>query len=103
MTQKHTPGPWEARMATDPESGHGWWLYAPNYGAVGFWRGGRTTDTNRYWQLSEADACLIAAAPELLEALENFVEVNNNPECGEVNKRLAIKDAVDAIAKARGA
>lgn len=66
----HTAGKWEARRADDPEYGHGYWLYSPDYGAVGYWRGGKSNDANRYWQLSQADAHLIAAAPDLLGALK---------------------------------
>ena len=96
-----TPAPWEARRATDAEPGFGWWLYAPSYGAVGYWRGGKQNDKNRYWQLSEADAHLMAAAPTMLEALDLAIgsikcdrqdDVNN-----EVFRRIA-----RALAKARG-
>ena len=51
---KHTPGPWEAREHSD---GSHWFVD---------WDGGWTAGD----ELSEANARLIAAAPELLEACE---------------------------------
>lgn len=56
--------------ATDTEEPFGWWLLSPEYGAVGYWRGSRPNDTNKYWLLTEPDAKLIAAAPILLNAAQ---------------------------------
>lgn len=72
---KHTPGPWETFKGQD-----GW-------GIVGLCGG-------YYGELSEANARLIAAAPELLEALHGLLLFPNNPR--ENNKARA------AIAKATG-
>jgi len=59
---KHTPGPWEAVAATAPEGAFSYWLCSPSCGAVGYWCGHKSNHT-------EADANLIAAAPDMLEAL----------------------------------
>ena len=45
-------------------------------------------------------ARLIAAAPDLLEALQGMIEVVSNTEYGEIDRKLAVKDARAAIAKA---
>ena len=47
-------------------------------------------------------ARLIAAAPDLLEALQGMIEVVSNTEYGEIDRKLAVKDARAAIAKATG-
>ena len=50
----------------------------------------------------EANSRLIAAAPDLLDALKTIVEVIGNTEYGEIDRKLAVKDARAAIAKATG-
>jgi len=50
----------------------------------------------------DANARLIAAAPELLEALISLLESFEAMERGEVYKKLAVKDARAAIKKATG-
>ena len=50
----------------------------------------------------ESNACLIAAAPELLEALNKMLDSFCDPDCGEFDCKLAVKDAKVAIAKATG-
>ena len=49
---------------------------------------------------NEANARLIAAAPELLEALENIIATDGNP-CA-ITKCKAETKAIAAIAKAKG-
>ncbi len=90
---KHTPGPWifEERVAgfdiLAPESVY----YVAEYLGV---------DCGVIDNI--ADACLIAAAPELLEALEEIVkEYCENPDNGRT-LRWAIDGAKEAIAKAKG-
>ena len=65
---KHTPGPWEAGrsdMATIVDGVSSKWIYAgENYVAVA---SGLASED---WGVVMANARLIAAAPELLEALE---------------------------------
>ena len=45
---------------------------------------------------------LILAAPDLLDALKTIIEVIGNTEYGEIDRKLAVKDARAAIAKATG-
>ena len=83
MTQ-HTPGPWKTTGAniTDANRNH-----------VATVTDGGTTD-------GEANARLIAAAPELLAALKDIAETqwaNGVPSSG------ALREARAAIAKAEGA
>ena len=102
---KHTPGPWEAKAATTPEGTFSYWLYSPAYGAVGYWCGHKSHHTNNYWLLTESDAHLIAAAPDMLEALQECEAVIS--ALSEVLKPLgnesALLKARVAIAKATGA
>jgi hypothetical protein len=88
MTQ-HTPGPWEF---LPPDDG--------NCGAI-------TAKTG--WicdfaeEPSDANARLIAAAPDLLEALKNLVNQHNTVYgIGDMEMQSAIDFAHKAIAKATG-
>lgn len=104
MTTKHTshtPGPWKA-------------VYQPNTPClvesdgervawIDFWKGKTPRDPNHKPRLEqEANARLIAAAPELLEALQELLD----PARGMVTitpcKAAAFERARAAIAKAKG-
>lgn len=78
---KHTPGPWEIR-AEDPDEEY--WITEPHY-TVG--------PASIVFNIE--DACLIAAAPELLEALK-FV-IRGVPDTWE-----GVQKARAAINKAEG-
>lgn len=98
---KHTPGPWQLKQVTNSRgkvtryriySGHDY---------------GQHTDVAREPQ--EADARLIAAGPDLLEALEELVEqaqiagdALSRMGAGATRLGLAQTKAKRAIAKARG-
>lgn len=93
MIMKHTPGPW----VTSPEpNGKEWVVDAGPWGiCVCAFAPGLGT--------AEANARLIAAAPELLEALETllgFVENKRFPDT--IYVRNAINEAEAVIAKATG-
>lgn len=78
---KHTPGPWiQSRECSND-------VEAPDTGHVA------TCEV-------QADACLIAAAPDLLEALQDYVRDFGDNEDGD-SQRMAAK-ANAAIAKATG-
>lgn len=83
---KHTPGPWEFRKDD------GWTLFADGESIMG-------SATYYPWVPSrEADWRLIAAAPELLEALELVMKV-----CGfQRGDSPTFDRAFAAIAKAKG-
>lgn len=99
---KHTPGPWTYEAVSQTVYGiseggcnktvepfmianvRGWGhlQYLPN-GA----------------EIQDANGRLLAAAPDLLEALENIVALSQNHNCYEFE---AYSKALDAIAKAKG-
>lgn len=90
---KHTPGPWEVAGP----AGAGVMISAPtsptSYIAVVY--GPRVNPS------SEADAHLISAAPDLLEALKRIVA---DYKCYELNEDAteSVRIALAAIAKAEG-
>ena len=88
----HTPGPWEAKAPVE----HGAHVYGP-HGVTVAWCGTNSTFKRAgYYSISMeesgANARLIAAAPELLEAL--IAMLSNTPDCDHVARA--------AIAKATG-
>lgn len=99
MTQTHTPGPWRV-LTRDRTS-------KPD-------RFGRTTDTHevfingadglgsiaKLYVGHDQDARLIAAAPELLEALQNWIQACDTGTHTDINK--AREQARAAIARAKG-
>lgn len=95
---KHTPGPWVIDHETRPAEVC--CIYGTNHpnsfvyvrGALGYWSADR--DENM------ANATLIAAAPELLEALRELLA---EAEDGIATSPLARSKARAAIAKATGA
>jgi len=92
---EHTPGPWTVH-ASDPEidGEYPWWVGVDERSAF-------VADV-----LGEADARLIAAAPELLTALEVIArppyqwDSDESRDTKEVRRRIQIARA--AIAKAKG-
>jgi hypothetical protein len=108
MDTKHTPGPWGAL----PEE-----CDKPYVRIRGTRLGGRYKVANvltpvyegvhaREAEETRANASLIAAAPELLEALEKFVKYNDAEHMNDVSMMLQYADALEcgraAIAKATG-
>lgn len=83
----HTPGPWEVSMGEDVRAENGRWV-AKMYSQ------GSISDAARIVAESEANARLIAAAPELLAALKGMLDPDGYTPV------LAIARA--AIAKAEG-
>lgn len=103
MTQ-HTPGPWEiigtdriynGEIIAPPETRHG----SRNPVAI-------ACDFNRYDRDEErkANAALIAAAPELLEAADNFLNFFERVSLIEVTSDLgeSLVALREAVAKAKG-
>lgn len=98
---EHTPGPWEISRPsmTDPQSETSWDIFTPTDSDhrceyIGEFHG------NSGNQASAANARLIAAAPELLAALEALAEVSWTNLTG--GHQDLIEDAWDAIRKAKG-
>jgi hypothetical protein len=81
----HTPGPWEAIPDSREDSEGDWYVIAPDEDVITL-------------GLSEPDAALIAAAPDLLAALKGLVGLAD--EGAMFSDRIALARA--AIAKAEG-
>lgn len=101
----HTPGPWEVvEVWSGPASERGL-VYARIQGAdgsVGF-AGAYLSKQGKPDDECRANARLIAAAPELLEALEKLSASANNPGVALAELRFTVKRITKAaIAKARG-
>ena len=90
---KHTPGPWAVnRLITSGNQSLGFHITAPRDGSVSPVCVGEDTG---YGEI-DANARLIAAAPDLLEALKVIVEN------GGIGPESMFHDARAAIAKAEG-
>lgn len=91
MSEKFTPGPWTA----EPMVGRGAWVK----GVTGEWAALSCGDTN---ERAQSNASLIAAAPELYEALEGFVIFHSGHAMANAELQARMIAARAALAKARG-
>ena len=101
MNTQHTPGPWEVKIGTeDDDWAHQWpTIEAKNYVVVG------TEGIYQDFDTDMANARLIAAAPDLLEALQDLFEDDMEHVLmgdGKDDQIEAISKAKAAIAKATG-
>lgn len=99
MPNVHTPGPWYADKLQDRTAFN---IFMPGYGSAGAQVFHCSNATACMGPQVEANARLIAAAPELLTALQKLVRAidrlpGNNPLDGLAD------EARDAINKATGA
>jgi hypothetical protein len=99
----HTPGPWAAGrkdMASFIESNPGKWIYADGNDYIA----AAVMDKEKPWDEVMANAHLIAAAPEMLKALEQIQKFLTAGNQG-VHEDRVITDALEvcgeAIKKAR--
>ena len=93
----HTPGPWAVQVAEPIITSHAtaYEIVTDDFDVVG----------GRVGIRSAADACLIAAAPDVYEALEALVELERGDLVGEQFKKallLALRRSDVVLAKARG-
>jgi hypothetical protein len=89
MNNKHTPGPWIAHETAVVDS-----IERPLAETY--------KDMPRHLDEALANAHLIAAAPELLEALESLVQTLGYETANKLRVQGAMKQAKAAILKARG-
>jgi hypothetical protein len=114
-SDKHTLGPWTVEEQDDLDvEGNGYkWAVAGNKGTGLLLNDGSRYVQNPAYANSEANANLIAAAPDLLAALQQLMEweggdaVNGDagyyPEDDTQQRANEVwQDAFDAIAKAKG-
>ena len=109
MSNKHTPGPWVIEYLDWAQKGYVF-ISAEDHGALAqvVWLMEDDELMGRNSPENEANAHLIAAAPELLEALQSFAKVMDEscdyPDTSGELQRLceAANEARAAIAKATG-
>jgi len=89
---KHTPAPWKA--IPDSNSDNNWIVVSEDYGTIVH---RNCYPNSKVDKNVEGDARLIAAAPELLEALENSLAIITSFGDADI-----IKQVRAAIAKAKG-
>lgn len=98
---KHTPGPWHAVF--NNQGGHGTHYVTSVNGVIGYWHGHKSHHSDNFWRISEADARLIASAPDLLEMLSwaiRFIDTYAAKQAGPATPEL--NKARTVIAKAKG-
>ena len=96
MEAKHTPGPWRVGLLRPGEVTN---ILVDTIGTTGTYA--RTTaKVNTETKEGEANARLIAAAPELLKALERWVSIEPQCFCSDIVTCPAC-EAKTAIAKAK--
>jgi hypothetical protein len=109
MRTKHTPGPWKA--CKDHEDFNGPYFdiepedldYYQNKPYVRICsKDGNVTTNHDLFEFQEANAKLIAAAPELFEALELCIKTWRNPNYSNEDFHLCFDKAEQAIKKAKG-
>lgn len=88
MTSKHTPGPWSLAEADST---------IPIRDAEG-----HTVASIRYRERDFSDACLIAAAPDMYEALSRLLGYAEDAAAERDERPGAIDAARAALAKAEG-
>lgn len=96
MSAQHTPAPWKACFNEEAchfkgVTRHGWTIDGP-----------KMVPDYECDMFNESDARLIAAAPDLLEALQKLVKIDDGPGMAVIGWSDAIDAARAAIAKAIG-
>lgn len=105
MSSKHTPGPWTCEPNPYTDQRFEYVCYAEGKGSVA--KIERHTQNHDDWRARpraefEANARLIAAAPDLLEALNDLVRTMLTREFSESDYQAAFRLANAALKKARG-
>lgn len=100
MSGPYTPGPW---LCQTPHEDGSITIIGDNLGGlVGAAHCWPTEVETGGSDRVRANARLIAAAPELVEALRGLVDAYTDPEAGERDRRLAIEDARALLARIEG-
>ncbi|HLG97201.1 MAG TPA: hypothetical protein VKX49_12890 [Bryobacteraceae bacterium] len=98
---QHTPGPWRAEKVEMPQTWDYWEISSDSEIVA------EIDNTDRTTEVQEADARLVAAAPELLSSLRVIFDLSRNGSSNvvDVDKRLLsiASECRQAITKAEGA
>ena len=100
-THTHTPGPWTIDYSINLSNGASCLIRAGKLGIAEVWK---TDDGIARFQddeVGQANAALIASAPDLLAALESLVEMDDDPIRYMACRSYRIDAARAAIEKAR--
>lgn len=93
---KHTPGPWVVIPSTPQDGVNCWWVHSATGVDIAIVNGPQNPET-------EADARLIAAAPELLEALQHILRCIPIGGLAQIHHNSSTWEQIDAaITKALG-
>jgi hypothetical protein len=95
----HTPGPWESRKGGTPGYSR---IIAGNRHVATAWADARQDGAIVERLAHDANACLIAAAPDMLAALESCVSMLDAYTQGDHTGRPWLRLAELAIARAKG-
>jgi hypothetical protein len=90
MSEKHTPGPWAIEYDNADDGSEQWYQVGPAKLSFSY----NATDEAK--QKAASDARLIAAAPELLEALKLFLAYDESDDEDGVAMMIAYADAIQA-------
>ena len=107
MSAAHTPGPWALQLLEQGKNDYaGWNSYCVRDGKTNV-HIASVGQVDRYFERhNEANARLIAAAPELLAALENLIETApSDIECednAEKYRSFVLRVACAAVASIQG-
>lgn len=99
---KHTLGPWRLDNSHIDESHYGFWQVISGDGWYVADIAGNVGIAHIPTVEAEANAKLIAAAPELLEALEGLSDILHNHYGDDMDETPLIDKAFEAIKKAKG-
>ena len=98
MSTQHTPGPWKVKAGTNAVLAGRKQICSHVNAASAL-----TVNMVKDYEIAQANARLIAAAPDLLGALQNMLaQYNTVHGTGDMEMQSAIDFAHKAIAKARG-
>lgn len=107
MKTTHTPGPWTARKIDYHVTIFTEAINYDNYQICEVWNGGPKEGNEELQKECNANADLIAAAPDLLKALEDLIEDIKSCSGGSDEFTLdqamsLVDDAVKVVNKAKG-
>ena len=92
-----TPGPWHKLPVVGQGEKAGWWIAAGGYASIA-----KTIDNiGKTDETTEANADLIASAPELLSTLENIVLLMAGWDRKKMGIEIQYRAARETIAKAK--